>query len=34
MFFFFLIQFTAFEAITEVMWRVNPRCTDQKWKPG
>lgn len=26
-------QFTAFEAITEVMWRVNPRCTDQKWKP-
>ncbi|PFX29767.1 Mitochondrial thiamine pyrophosphate carrier [Stylophora pistillata] len=27
-------QFTAFEAITEVMWRVNPRCTDQKWKPG
>lgn len=27
------VQFTAFESITEAMWRTYPRCTDPKWKP-
>lgn len=27
------VQFMAFEAITEVMWRAYPTCTSPKWKP-